>query len=160
MRYSYVPAILAATLLLGCASAPPRPTFTGAYEEPSLSAKEVAYVGGTLTERLLDASRVRLEGIDDRGIAPGPRIPAPIRVLPGVRRLSIICEASLGTGQAWITLVANLQPGHSYVLRCEEQSPLANVGTDFRIEDESDSRKVIAKGSSWGPSSSPRGRVF
>ena len=149
-----------ASVVGGCASAPPRPQLVAGYVEPDNSASDLATVTGTFTQRLMDAYRIRLEGIDGAGVPPGPRVPVPIRLKSGTRQLALLCETSLSTGSAWITLAVDIKAGHSYVLRCEQQSVLLNLGTDFKVEDQSDSNRIVASGSSWGPSSPPRGRAF
>lgn len=149
-----------ATLISGCASAPPRPQLSGIYLEPAPTAIDTATVTGTLKKNLIDSSRARLEGIDGIKVSKGPRIPAPILVKSGVRQLALICETEFDTGSAWISLAVDIKAGHSYVLRCEEQSSFANIGTDFKVEDKSEQDRVVASGSSWGPSHGPRGRAF
>ena len=124
--------------------------------------EEAALLEGSIGNILGTRVRARIESVDLREI-PISRSQSqqPAVVLrAGKRSLTVVCETDIGTGSARVQLSFAAESGHSYVLRCKEESILVNTGTNFWIEDSSEENRIIVKASGWGPSHNPSGRVF
>lgn len=163
---SYKPAIVCFLVLQfsGCAHPPvqPFPTLVGLYIPPLVMQEETALLEGSIRRILVTRTRARIESVDLREV-PIARSQAeqPTVILrAGPRSLTVVCETDMGTGSTRAQLSFRAEPGHNYVLRCEEESVLWNKGTNFWIEDRGAGDRIVAKASGWAPSYRPSGRVF